>query len=40
MIDGGLVGHDFIGTFLVNGEFLDEFKDEACLFGLRRTDYK
>ena len=38
IIDGGLVGHNFIGTFLVNGEFLDEFKDKACLFGLRGTD--
>jgi hypothetical protein len=38
MIDSGFVGHYLIGAFLVNGEFLDEFKNQACLFGLRGTD--
>ena len=38
MIDGGFVGHHLVGTFLVNGQLLDEFQDEARLFGLRRTD--
>jgi hypothetical protein len=40
LVDGGFVGHNLICAFLVNGEFLDEFKDEASLFGLRGTDDK
>ena len=38
MINGGFVGHNLIGAFLVNGEFLDEFKDKTCLIRLRWTD--
>ena len=38
MVNSGFVGHDFIGAFLVNGEFLDEFENETRLFWFCRTD--
>ncbi len=33
MVQSGFVGHNFIGAFLVNRKFLDEFKDETRLIG-------
>ena len=38
MTDGGFVGHDLVGTFLVVGQTLDEFQDESCLVGPRGPD--
>ena len=38
MVQGSFICHDLIGAFLIDSEFLDEFKDKTCFFRLRRTD--
>ena len=37
MVQSGLIGNDFVGTFFIHSEFLDEFKNETCFFRLRWT---